>query len=283
MIASRPVVSRRETLAALAAGSAALAAPAWAKGGKKVGLQLYTLRNLFEPDPVGTLKQVAAIGYREVEFGGGGYDKMDADMLRKAMESVGLVSPSIHVGYDALLTSLDAEADRAKTLGAGTIVLPYMTKEHFTAEAWTTAVANMNRFGEQLKKKGLGFAYHNHHFEFLEKPQGISLFDRFMKDRDPAVVHYELDLFWAVKAGEDPKALIKRLAGTVFAYHVKDMKADGSMTSVGAGTINFADIFTLNALAGVEHFYVENDLAPAPYLPDITASFAATSKLLSKA
>ena len=275
--------SRREMLAALAAGSAVLAAPAWAKGRQKVGLQLYTVRNLFEPDPVGTLKQVAAIGYKEVEFGGGGYDRMDAAMLRKAMDSVGLVSPSIHVGYDALLNGLDAEAARAKTLGAGTVVLPYMTQEHFSAEAWTKAVANMNRFGEQLKKLGLGFAYHNHHFEFLQKPEGVSLFDRLLKDSDPALVYFELDLFWAIKAGEDVKALIRRLAGRIYAYHVKDMKADGSMTSVGAGTIDFADIFTLNRVTGVRHFYVENDMAPAPYLPDITASFAATSKLLSKA
>lgn len=278
------IATRREVLAALAVGAAALAfpLPAWAKTGRKVGLQLYTVRNIFEPHPVGTLKKVAEIGYKEVEFGGGGYDKMDAAMLRRAMDAVGLVSPSIHVGYDELLSGLDAAAVRAKTLGAHTIVLPYMTKEHFSAEAWTKAVANMNRFGEALKKQGLGFAYHNHHFEFLEKPDGVSLFDRFMKDRDPALIGYELDLFWAVKAGEDPKALIRRLAGTIFAYHVKDMKADGSMTSVGAGSIDFADIFTLNALAGVKHFYVENDQSPEPYLPDITASFAATSKLLAR-
>jgi len=51
------------------------------------------------------------------------------------------------------------------------------------------------------------------------------------------------------------------------------------MTSVGLGTIDFADIFTLNDTAGVKHYYVENDQSPAPYLPDITTSFAAVSRL----
>jgi len=57
------------------------------------------------------------------------------------------------------------------------------------------------------------------------------------------------------------------------------MTADGAMTSVGNGVIDFADIFSLNDIAGVKHFYVENDQSPAPYLPDITASFAALSRL----
>ncbi len=63
-------------------------------------------------------------------------------------------------------------------------------------------------------------------------------------------------------------------------FHVKDTP-DGKITSLGEGTIDFADIFTLNDMAGVKHFYVENDQSPAPYLPDITTSFATVSRLRS--
>ena len=83
----------------------------------------------------------------------------------------------------------------------------------------------------------------------------------------------------AVAAGEDPKAIIRGLPGRIYAYHVKDRTPDGKMTSVGEGTIDFADIITLNEVAGVKHFYVENDQSPAPYLPDIQTSFAALSRL----
>jgi sugar phosphate isomerase/epimerase len=268
------------------AGGAALAAaiaggPLMARSSKSrpIGIQLYTVRELFAKDPIGTLEKVAAIGYREVEYGGGGYDKMDHAALRKTMERLGLTSPSIHVGYEVLASDFDGAVAMTKALGADTLIVPYMGEAHRSAESWKAAVADFNRYAERLKKAGLGFAYHNHDFEFTMKPGGTSLIDTLIADADPALVQIELDLFWAVAAGEDPKAIIRRLAGRIYAYHVKDRTADGKMTSVGKGVIDFADIFTLNAVAGVKHFYVENDQSPAPYLPDITASFSALSRL----
>lgn len=272
----------RRTMLTSAAALAALSATGARAATRKIGLQLYTVRTIFEADPLGTLEKVAAIGYREVEYGGGGYDRMDHAMLRKTQDRLGLTAPSIHVGYDEMLTNFDACVARGKALGANTLILAWMGPEHRNAEAWEKAVGNFNRFAKDLKKAGLGFAYHNHDFEFLVKPDGVSLFERLLKLRDP-LVQFELDLFWVVKAGEAPKALIRRLAGHIYAYHVKDKTAEGGMASVGAGTIDFAGIFTLNRLSGVRHFYVENDMAPAPYIPDITASFQHLSKLLAKA
>lgn len=275
-------IGRRQWMAGGAALAAALTGgPLMAKSlkSKPIGIQLYTVRELFAKDPMGTLEQVAAIGYREVEYGGGGYDKMDHAALRKTMERLGLTSPSIHVGYEALASDFDGAVAMTKALGADTLIVPYMGEAHRSAESWKAAVADFNRYAERLKKAGLGFAYHNHDFEFTLKPGGTSLFDTLIADADPALVRLELDLFWAVAAGEDSKAIIRRLAGRIYAYHVKDRTAEGKMTSVGKGVIDFADIFTLNAVAGVKHFYVENDQSPAPYLPDITASFSALSRL----
>lgn len=278
------IVNRRSLMLG-AGGVAALASQPFLAGIaraaqiRSIGLQLYTVRELFSADPVATLEKVAKVGYREVEFGGGGYDTMDHALLRRTMDRLGLKAPSIHVGYDALLDKFDASVAMAKTLGAETIVLPYMVDKYRNAAAWDAALVNINRFGEQLKAAGLGFAYHNHDFEFTVKPDGVSLFDRLVKACNPALVKIELDLYWAIHAGQDPQALIRSLAGRIYAYHVKDMKADRSMTSVGAGTIDFASIFKLNGLAGVRHFYVENDQSPAPYLPDITKSFETLSAL----
>jgi len=276
------MINRRQWMAGGAALGATLAAgPLMAKSlkSKPIGIQLYTVRELFSKDPMGTLEKVAAIGYREVEYGGGGYDKMDHAALRKTMDRLGLKSPSIHVAYEALASNFDGAVAMTKALGADTLVVPYMVEAHRNAEGWKAAVANFNRYAERLKKAGLGFAYHNHDFEFTLKPGGTSLFDTLIADADPALVQIELDLFWAVAAGEDPKAIIRRLAGRIYAYHVKDRTADGKMTSVGKGVIDFADVFTLNTVAGVKHFYVENDQSPAPYLPDIQTSFTTLSRL----
>ncbi len=268
------ILSRRNLLA----GSGAVAALAFVPTAsaaqlKAIGLQLYTIRDIFSKDPVGTLGQVARIGYREVEFGGGGYDGMDHAMLRRTMDKLGLTAPSVHIGYDALLKQFDQSVTMAKTLGATTVVLPYMTDEHRNEAGWAAALPNFNRFATDLKKAGLGFAYHNHDFEFTTKPGGVSLYERLLKETDPALVKLELDLYWALHAGENLTTLIERLSTRLYAYHVKDMRPDRSMAAVGAGTVDFAALFKLKGSAGVRHFYVENDQAPAPYLPDITTSF----------
>ncbi len=268
------ILSRRNLLA----GSGAVAALAFVPTAsaaqlKAIGLQLYTIRDIFSKDPVGTLGQVARIGYREVEFGGGGYDGMDHAMLRRSMDKLGLTAPSVHIGYDALLKQFDQSVTMAKTLGATTVVLPYMTDEHRNEAGWAAALPNFNRFATDLKKAGLGFAYHNHDFEFTTKPGGVSLYERLLKETDPALVKLELDLYWALHAGENLTTLIERLSTRLYAYHVKDMRPDRSMTAVGQGTVDFGALFKLKGSAGVRHFYVENDQAPAPYLPDITTSF----------
>src|SRR3546814_19991325 len=118
------------------AGGAALAAalgggPLMARSlrAKPIGIQLYTVRELFSKDPMGTLEKVAEIGYREVEYGGGGYDAMDHAALRKTMERLGLTSPSIHVGYEALASDFDGRVAMTKALGADPRIVPHMRSE----------------------------------------------------------------------------------------------------------------------------------------------------------
>ena len=266
----------RRTLIGGAGGAITLAAmPRLAMGAqlKAIGLQLYTVRELFQKDPVKTLEAVARIGYREVEYGGGGYDAMDHKMLRRTMDRLKLKAPSVHIGYDALLSDTPKQIAMARTLGADTIVLPYMTEQYRNEAGWKGALPNIGRFAAEAKRAGLGFAYHNHDFEFTTKVGGKTLYDLLLEATDPALVKIELDLFWAVVAGQDIGALLDRLSPRLYAYHVKDMRADKSMTAAGQGTIDFGAIFARPSGRGVRHFYVENDQAPAPYLPDITTSF----------
>src|SRR3546814_20116476 len=105
-----------------------------------------------------------------------------------------------------------------------------MGEAHRSAEGWKAAVADFNRYAERLKKAGLGFAYHNHDFEFTMKPGGTSLFDTLIADADPAPAPIELDPFWAVAAGEDPKAILRRLVGVLHAHIVTDHPHDGQLT-----------------------------------------------------
>jgi sugar phosphate isomerase/epimerase len=240
---------------------------------RAIGLQLYTVREIFATDPVGTLEKVARVGYREVEFGGGNYDTMDHAMLRKAMDRLQLCSPSLHVPLELMTKDFAAVVKMTRALGAETIVLPWLADEFRSEAGFKQLIPQINRHARQAHDAGLGFAYHNHDFEFLNRAQGTSLYDRLIDDTDPALVKFELDLYWAIHAGADAARLIDRLSDRLYAFHVKDMKKDRSMAAVGAGTIDFAALFKLPGASHVEHFYVENDEAPAPYIPDITTSF----------
>src|SRR3546814_10701074 len=85
-------------------------------------------------------------------------------------------------------------------------------------------IAGLNGFAAQARDAGLGFAYHNHDFEFLNRSGGKTLYDRLLDETDPALVKMELDLYWAVHAGADAAQLIDRLSTRLYAFHVKDMK-----------------------------------------------------------
>ncbi|WP_267396587.1 MULTISPECIES: sugar phosphate isomerase/epimerase [unclassified Sphingomonas] len=271
------IMDRRHVLMGLG-GTAALAmlgmsSGATAKQVGAVGLQLFTVRDVFEKDPVGTLEKIARIGYREVEFGGGGYDTMDHAMLRRTLDRLGLKAPSVHIPYPMLTDRFDAAVTMAKTLGAETVILPWLPDEQRTEAGFEPVLRNLDPLAKRLRAAGLGFAYHNHDFEFTGRSKGVRLYDRLIAETDPTLVKFELDLYWAAHAGADLPGLVKKLGRRLYSFHVKDMRADRSMAAVGTGTIDFAALFRLPSAAGVRHFFVENDEAPAPYFPDIATSY----------
>jgi sugar phosphate isomerase/epimerase len=271
----RMKIDRRAFVAGAAGliAASSLGSRAWAAPARSIGLQLYTVRDIFARDPVGTLEQVARIGYRAVEFGGGNYDGMDHALLRRTMDRLHLTAPSAHVPYDMLTGRFADALNMVKALGCGTIVVPWLPPELRTEAGFESVLANVRRFAVQARDAGLGLAYHNHDFEFTSRPGGVSLYDRLIAETDPALVKLELDLYWAVYAGQDPAALIDRLSGRLYAFHAKDMRPDRSMAAVGAGTIDFASLFRRPGAVTVPHIFVEDDEAPAPYLPDIATSF----------
>lgn len=274
------ILDRRAVLAGGVATTVLGSRGGAARAAGAIGLQLYTLRVPFAAGPVATLEAVARIGYREVEFGGGGYEAMDHALLRRTLDRVGLRAPSVHVGRAMLTEDFAGAVRMAKTLGAQTVVLPYLDEGERQEIVFERVLASLDPLARRLRGAGLGFAYHNHDFEFTVRSRGVTLFERLLAATDPALVRFELDLYWAAKAGQDLPALTARLGERLWAVHVKDMAADGAMCAVGDGTIDFAAVFRLPALRTVRHRYVENDQAPAPYLPDVARSFRAMRSLM---
>ncbi len=236
---------------------------------EKIGVQLYSVRDLMKQDFAGTLEKVAKIGYKEVEFAG--YFDHTPEDVKKLLDGLGLKAPSVHVSIDLLRDKLDATLATSKIIGHQYLVCPWLAPPDRTLEKYKEHAAFFNKVGEACQKAGFQFAYHNHDFEF-EAQDGKIPYDLLLAETDPKLVGMELDLFWVRKAGQDALAYFEKQPGRFPLCHVKDMADDQKMVEVGSGKIDFAAIFAHSKQAGLKHYFVEHD-NPADPLQSITASY----------
>jgi sugar phosphate isomerase/epimerase len=228
----------------------------------RLGLQLYTVRDQMQKDLPGTLARVAEIGYRDVEFAG--YFGRKPEEIRALLDQHKLRAPSAHVGLPVLGESWTRVLNDAKIVGHEYVVAPWIPQEaRGGADAYRRFADLFNRAAQQAKDAGLRFAYHNHDFEFATVDGGAVPMEILLDNTDKSLVEYEMDLYWVVKAGRDPIALLDRYPGRFALVHVKDATAapERTITEVGSGTIDFKRIFAHDADHGahIKYFFVEHD------------------------
>jgi sugar phosphate isomerase/epimerase len=236
----------------------------------RIGLQLYTVRDRMAKDVDGTLAEVAAAGYREVEFAG--YFGKSPQEIRAMLDRHGLAAPSGHISLTPAEQWRGA-LDGAHVVGHRYLVVAYIPAEaRKTLDDWKRTAESFNRAGAEAKAAGVQFAYHNHDFEFASV-QGRLGYDVLLAETDPKLVQLEMDLYWITKGGQDPLAYFARYPGRFPMVHVKDSMGppENKMADVGAGTIDFKKIFAQRDQAGIRHFFVEHD-QPADALASIRAS-----------
>ena len=273
------MTTRRDfiTTGAAAAAAAFASRPAFALPPVReklnaVGLQLYTLRREMGVNVEDTLRRVAAIGYREVEFAG--YVGRDPAALRATLDALSLSAPSCHVGLDAVEAQFGATAAAAKVLGHRWVTVASTPRSHFQSVAALKALAvRFTEAGKRLRDAGMRFAYHNHNIE-LTAVEGAVPLDVLVGESDPAVVDFEMDVYWTVQGGADPLAWFTRFPGRFRLVHVKDSAGPPAheMRDVGAGIIDWKAIFAKHGQAGIEHYIVEHD-NPKDAYASVTASY----------
>jgi sugar phosphate isomerase/epimerase len=268
--ATSVVLSRTSGLFALEANAAYC---------KNMGLQLYTLRNEIAKDPRGTLKQVAAAGYKQVEpFG-----FPNAGPMISAAKEAGLKVHSAHFEWDSVVNPKDEAMsdfakilDQAKSIGLSHLVIPYLADPNRQSlDDYKKVAAHANKAAAMAKKAGIQLSYHNHNFEFEPKTGGQTGFDIFIAEFSPEM-RFEIDAFWVKAGGLAPAALIKKLKGRVSQVHLKDLKEGIKIPSystglpkeafqeIGNGIIPTEPILVAAKNAGVEHCHVEQDQSPDP-------------------
>jgi sugar phosphate isomerase/epimerase len=282
--------SRRSFLKSSAAGTAAFMAPALlggsAAGGAEspllehLGVALYTVRDQMKADAAGTLKAVAALGYRYVETG-------LLPSLGPALKAAGLKQASAYAptylvtgnrqawaaGGDLLPESYDwnKAVDEGKAQGLEYLVIVYLQRgERGGLDVYRDLAAKLAKAGEACRKAGLGLAYHPHAFEY-EAIGGVRPIELLLKETPKEALALELDTFWASIAGVDPVKMVQTYSGRVPLVHLKD-KATGTpvqfdegkvpqeaFKEIGRGAVDFAAFLPAAAKAGVKYYYVEQD------------------------
>ncbi|MEY3895637.1 MAG: hypothetical protein RLZZ214_1156 [Verrucomicrobiota bacterium] len=260
---------------------------------KNIGIQLYTLRKELGKDPVGTLKKVAADGYKQVEL----YGFPNADPLIAGAKDAGLEIHSAHFEWDAVVNPTDAAMsdfskilEKARAIGLSHLVIPYLKDPNRkTLDDYKKVAAHANQAAAMAKTAGIQLSYHNHNFEFEPKDGGKSGYDVFMEEFSPEM-QFEIDVFWVKAAGIDPVALIQKLHGRVSQLHLKDLKEGVGTPSfsnalpaeafqpLGEGIIAMEPIIVAAKAAGVKHCHVEQDQSPDA-MADIGRSIAYLRKL----
>ena len=281
-------MQRRNFLQATGAGLAAfLTRRAWALPAsssylKTLGLQLYTLRNQLAEDIPGTVKAVADAGYYQVEL----MQVVGGEPIFRAARDHGLKVTSAMMDWKTLgipdeqgVPSFQETLDVAVGQKLKYLVIPYVGKGHReTADQLKTLARRANRAGEACRKAGIQLCYHHHSFEFAKLPSGETGWDVFVQEFDPALVKFEIDVFWAAIGGLDPVETIRGLKGRVAQLHLKDL-LKGTPTiydeskvpkeafqEVGYGIIDWPAVLAAGEFAEVTQCHVEQDQSPDPII-----------------
>jgi sugar phosphate isomerase/epimerase len=237
---------------------------------KVAGLQLYSLRDQLPKDVKGVMAKIAEAGYKEVETFGynkqNGYWGLNANEFAQLLKDNGLSTPSGHYDCNQFFDNgntenLETYIDAAHAIGQEYIIVPSLNERFIkTGDDFKQVAEKMNKMAELLKKRGLKLGYHNHNFEW--KPaDGTTFYNTLLKYTDPALVFMEMDIYWVVRAGQDPIAILDEHKGRYRFMHIKDRdKTSPNLnTEIGKGDIDFKQIIPKAKAAGVTHFIMEQE------------------------
>jgi sugar phosphate isomerase/epimerase len=234
-----------------------------------LGLQLYSLRADFTKNVDMGLDLTKGFGFKDVELAG--TYNLTPEQLRAKLKERGLNPVSGHFPYAQFKKDPEAIAKQAKELGLKYAGCAWADHEgdYDLAEA-KDAVEVFNNAGKVLAKYGIHFFYHCHGFEFA--PNGDETFmDYLIKNTDPHLVSFEMDVFWVVHPGHDPVKWLEKYPGRWELMHVKDMRK-GTETgrfdaktdlkndvAIGTGVMDWPAILKAAKKSGVKYYFIEDE------------------------
>lgn len=240
---------------------------------KKIGLQLFSVKELTQQDFFGTLERIANIGYDGVEFAG--FFDAKAPQLHKVLNDLDILACGSHTGIDQLEKDLNRVIDYNLEINNEYIICPGLpTYKRDSYDAYMRLADQFNEIGQKCKDQGLQFGYHNHDFEF-EKFNDMYGLDILLSNTESDLVHMELDTFWVEYAGLKSIDFMKKYPKQHSSLiHIKDMKSwdDKISTEVGKGVMDFIEITNVAKELGTKWYIVEQEEFEIPQLESIEIS-----------
>ncbi|HKH63291.1 MAG TPA: sugar phosphate isomerase/epimerase [Flavitalea sp.] len=236
--------------------------PSFLTANKKVsnvGIQLYTFRKEMLDDATATLKQLAALGIKQIESARsekGHYYGLKPKEIKQICSDLGMTLRSGHVHLDDKWQQTLAEA--AET-GQEYLICSIMPSNGQTVDNYAKVATTFNKAGEDCKKQNLKFGYHNHEYEF-EAQNGQVLYDVLLNNTQANLVHMELDLGWVIAAGKNPLDYFNKFPGRFPLWHLKDMDlAKKHSTEFGKGSLDVKVMLKNAAKSGMKYFFIEQE------------------------
>ena len=247
------------------------------------GIQLYSLRFELKKDVPGTLAKLQKLGIKEVEVSN--YYGYPAKDFKKLLNQNKLKCTSINFGYRTFKEDINTVISDAKLFGAKYVGIGWYPHDNkgFTKQDANSAIKDFNEFGAKVKKAGLKFFYHPHGYEFITDG-GEVLMDYIIKNTNPDLVTYELDVFWTVHGGGDPEKYLAKYPGRWELLHLKELRIDtpgnssgtapdATSVSLGRGVTNWPLLLRLAQKTGTKKFYIEDEAANAIDQVPVTVTY----------
>lgn len=249
-----------------------------------IAAQMYTLRE-FTQTPEGlreALQKLKAIGYQAVQISGIG--PIDPMLVKEYADEAGMRICATHVPWNRLVNDLDALAEEHKLWNCKYVGLGSLPQEYQDSlEGYQTFAKEASEIARTLKEKhGLQFIYHNHDFEFTNFG-GITALDTLLRETDPEIFGFELDLYWVQAGGGNPVDWVHKVEGRMGVVHLKDMAIVDRrqvFAEIGEGNMNYKAIVEACRATGVEWFVVEQDVCRRDPFESLEISYKYLTSLL---
>ncbi|MDO4562778.1 MAG: sugar phosphate isomerase/epimerase [Clostridia bacterium] len=239
---------------------------------KRIGAQLFTVRDLCKStaDLDATLGKIAKIGYKCVQVSGVGVGAAD---VREILDKYSLEPICTHRPYADYRDNIDAVIEYQSTLSCSIAGLGMMPEEMGnSSQSLNEFIKVANRATQELSKRKMCFAYHNHAFEFM-RLDGKYIMDYLIENTD---MKFILDVYWLAFAAQDPAKMIERLGKRAVVLHYKDLKIKGfqtAMAPVGSGNLNWDEILAAADMSGAEYAMVEQDYCDGDPIDALKTSY----------